>query len=305
MPSREARVRQIASWKMGRGFPADRPIVLRGWCDCGDEKHRSEIVITNQHGLLSGTFECDRSGSRRRLDGCFGESRGMFLEYGIDEAATGELKFEWRLVSGVLVLDGWRCAVGQREIDAFRVEGVVASPEERVIHEGCSNEVRFPIGNATMMLRRGCGRAMNESSHEVLSVVDGDSTIELARLDRIEWGNAGRHPEAEPASDGEVASGMPRSVFRVDSGGFMAIFDGWRHGATRSHPLVIAIPIRDGLTVASETRIFHGACVTVEAGIARIHEQDLRSGADPYRDEPQRPDVVWAWQGRSWGVMSR
>jgi hypothetical protein len=80
----------------------------------------------------------------------------------------------------------------------------------------------------------------------------------------------------------------------------MLLLDGWMFGASTNNPYVIAIPIRARRLAVSELQIFALASVEMKDAEARILVHDLRAGADPYRDEPQRDPVVWTWAGAAW-----
>lgn len=82
----------------------------------------------------------------------------------------------------------------------------------------------------------------------------------------------------------------------------MLLLDGWVYGASTNNPKVIAIPVRNGTLIPEQIRVFDNASVRLRNGIAQVLEHDLRAGANPYHDEPQRPDVVWRWAGRAWVV---
>ena len=288
------------TWLSNHGLPVDREFELRGTCECDESKHGLVMHISVSQGIVSGTASCDRYPAPVAIAGALAKGDGCLHQYAIDRSPTATFGFDWKLVGGVLVLDGLFCRSGHSECDPFRVEGPVAAIGERMLQEGCESEVKFTVGKSRMSLRRACGSRLNEPSRDVLCAEMGGQMVEIARLHRIEWGASGRHPEEDPASDSEIESMMPRSVMAVDHGGSMLLLDGWVYGASTNNPKVVAIPVRNGSLIPEQIRVFDNASVRVTDGIARVREHDLRAGANPYHDEPKRPDVEWRWAGRAW-----
>lgn len=90
----------------------------------------------------------------------------MLQEFGIDDASTASLHFNYRLTGGVLFIDGWRCGSGHMETDSIRAEAAVPSMVERYVQEGCSSAVEFSIGFSPITIRRSCGVALGEARRE-------------------------------------------------------------------------------------------------------------------------------------------
>jgi hypothetical protein len=278
------------TWLSNHGLPVDREIELRGTCECDESEHGLGMRLSSNQGIVQGTAWCDRHREPVPVAGALGEDRGYLNQYAVDRLPTGKFMLDWKLVGGVLVLDGLFCRSGHSECDRFRVEGSVASIGERMVKEGCEREVGFMVGSSRMSLRRACGSRPDETSREVLCAEMGGRMVEIVRLDRIEWGASGRKPGQDPASDAEIESMMPRSVMTVDCHGSMLLLDGWVHGASTNAPKVIAIPVRNGTPLPEQIRVFDDASVIVTDGIARVRQQ--RGSAD----------TVWKWAWHEWEV---
>ena len=303
MPSVTERQQQVARWQANCGIPVDREIEFHGTCDCRDADHGLSMRLTANRGILSGCYRCDRKPDWIAVRGCMTDSHIMLQEFGIDDASTASLYFNYRLTGGVLFIDGWRCGSGHMETDSIRAEAAMPSLVERYVQEGCSSAVEFSIGSSPVTIRRSCGVALGEAGRDVLCIGDGAAAIELVRMHRIEWGASAREPEEDPCSDAELAKMMSQSVFQVDAGGKVALFHGWTVGGSTNNLSVIAIPMRDGMLASGEVRVFRSASIVIDSGIACIHAHDLRKGVDPHPDEPRRPDVIWRWAGKGWALV--
>lgn len=305
MPSVTERQQQFARWQANCGIPVDREIEFHGTCDCRDADHGLSMRLTANRGILSGCYRCDRKPDWIAVRGCMTDSHIMLQEFGIDDASTASLYFNYRLTGGVLFIDGWRCGSGHMETDSIRAEAAVPSMVERYVQEGCSSAVEFSIGLSPITIRRSCGVALGEAGRDVLCIGDGAAAIELVRMGRIEWGTSAREPEEDPCSDAELGKRMSQSVFQVDAGGKMALFDGWMYGGSTNTPSVIAIPIRDGMLASDEVRVFRSASIVIDSGVACVHVRDRRTSVDPGRAESQRPDVIWRWAGKGWAPVGQ
>ena len=300
MPSVTERQQQVASWHANCGIPVDREIEFHGTCDCRDADHGLSIRLTANRGILSGDYRCEHKPTWVAVRGCMTNSHIMLQEFGMDDASTASLHFNYRLTGGVLFIDGWRCGSGHMETDSIRAEAAVADLAERDVQEDCSSAVEFRIESSTVTIRRSCEVELGKVRRDVLCVGVGAAEIELVRMDRIEWGTSTRKPEADPCSDAELAKMMPRSVFQVDAGGKVALFDGWMYGGSTKTPSVIAIPIRDGILASDEVRVFRSASIVIDSGVASVHVPDLQTSVDQGRAEFPRPDVIWRWAGKGW-----
>jgi hypothetical protein len=278
------------TWLSNHGLPVDREFELRGTCECDESKHGLVMRISACQGIISGTASCDRHPAPVAIAGALAKDDGCLRQYAIDQSPTAIFSFDWKLVAGVLVLDGLFCRSGQSECDPFRVEGAVPAIDERMLQEGCESEVKFTVGTSRMSLRRACGSRINEPSRDVLCVDMGGQMVEITRLDRIEWGASRRHPGEDPASDSEIQSMMPRSLMAVDHGGSMLLLDGWVYGASTNNPNVIAIPVRNGSLIPEQIRVFEDASVIVSDRVARVRQQRGPAG------------TVWKWAGGAWEV---
>ena len=277
MPSPLEREREIAQWRANFNLPVDREVELTGSCKCDLKDHGLSMKLSASAGLLEGSYRCDRHPRWLPLKGCLAKSTGSMSEFGIDKVQTGTLYFNWRLVSGVLSIEGWRCGnsfIGEA-LD-FTAEGAVAAPGERMIEEDCSSEVRFSIGSTTMSLRRECKSDIIGNRKAVLCVGSGDSAVELIRMDTIE-------ATAESGEDDQMK--FSHSLHRVDRDCTMAIFRASARAESRGVvPSLIAIPLREGRVSAHEMRVFEGATIVTSCGDTRI-----AAGA-----------VVWQWAGSGW-----
>ena len=290
MPTAQEWEQTKRAWLSNHGLPVDCEIELRGTCECDESEHGLGMRLSSNQGIIQGTAWCDRHREPVPLAGALGEDRGYLNQYAVDRSPTGKFMLDWKLVGGVLVLDGLFCRSGHSECDPFRVEGAVAAIGERMLQEGCESEVTLMVGTSRMSLRRACGSRLKEPSRDVLCAEIGGQMVEIARLDRIEWGASGRHPEEDPASDSEILSMMPRSVMAVDGGGSMLFLDGWVYGASTNNPKVIAVPVRNGTLVPEQIRVFDDASIIVTEGIARVRQQR------------QAADTAWKWAGGAWEV---
>jgi hypothetical protein len=296
-----ARTALLASY----GLPVGRRIELRGTCRCDGTPHGLEIDVESNRGILSGDARCDLRRDSARIKGSLGVDRGQMIRCESHGIPATSYQFDWRLTGGVLFVNGTATARDHDEASDFDAEAPVASISERLLQEGCQSEVHFRVGESRMSLRRACGSRFKEPSTDVLCVEADGRMVEVARFDRIEWGDSNREPEGDPATDAELETRMPGSLMQVDGGGQVALFDAWTYGASTSNPYVIAIPVSDGKLAIGGLRVFSSSSVSVTDGVARVHEHDLRAGADPYAEAPQRPDVVWRWAGRGWRQIGK
>lgn len=144
MPSDADRQRQVDAWTANYGLPEGKPIELRGRCGCGDAEHDMRMTIRSSGGMLEGEYRCARTRESLRINGCLagegtrpqdreakgvaGEQRagkGQLTEFGIDNAPTAQLHFDWSIADDVLTLTGYCCGTGHMETDDFRVAGRV------------------------------------------------------------------------------------------------------------------------------------------------------------------------------------
>ncbi|MBU3729725.1 MAG: hypothetical protein FGM37_10855 [Phycisphaerales bacterium] len=142
MPSDVDRQRQVDAWTANYGLPEGKPIELRGQCDCGDAEHEMRMTITSIGGIVEGEYRCARTRNALRINGCLAgrgaqhegsdtagaagaqlARKGQLTEFGIDDAPTAQLYFDWSIAKGALILTGYRCGTGHMETDDFRVEG--------------------------------------------------------------------------------------------------------------------------------------------------------------------------------------
>jgi len=101
-------------------------------------------------GVLEGEYRCARTQKGLRINGCLAggavrtrgaggrkaravdahpAGKGQLTEFGIDDAPTAQLYFDWTIADGVLTFTGYRCGTGHLETDDFKVVGQVGSVE--------------------------------------------------------------------------------------------------------------------------------------------------------------------------------
>jgi hypothetical protein len=283
----------------GRMAPL-HPFTLQGTCACGGSEHRAEFTLEFDAGMVSGSARCGAQPEWTPVRGCLARETGLVRTQTADGRQGRVWNFDWTLSDGQLVMDGFVGFESSMEDHEFTARGTVFTDDERMRMEGWTSELRFDVADSRLILRRGCGHLVNARPSDVLCLESADAVVELARLDRIEWGCAARQPESDPATDAEIVQGLLRSVFRTPCGDDMLLLDGWSYGAATNNPMVIAVPLRAGRLFPGELQVFSLATIERKDGIASIMTHDLRGGADPYRDEPLDPSVEWNWQGRAW-----
>jgi len=273
---------------------------LEGNCGCGGAEHKVELALSFEGGIASGTVTCAGSRKRTPVLGCLGERTGILHADTRYDGSGFSWRFDWALADGQLTLDGDAGVESNMERARFSARGTVLTPDERMRMEGWRSELRFRVADSNLVLRRSCGSAVGQRSADALCLESGGVVVELARLDRIEWGDSTRDPEADPAADADIERHVPRSVYRTEGNDQMLLLSGWSYGASTNNPMVIAVPIRDGRLCPAELQVFALATVALEDGVASVQTHDLRAGADPYRDHPAHPSVTWRWKGRAW-----
>ena len=289
-----------ALWRESGTIAPLHEFALEGTCGCGGAEHRIDMKLSFDAGIASGSVTCASSQRSIPVRGCFGHGTGRLGANARYDGSGLAWTFEWKLSGGQLVLNGQMGgAVGPESI-GFTARGTVLTPDERMRMEGWRSELRFRVADSNLVLRRSCGSAVGQRSADALCLESDGVVVELARLDRIEWGDSTRDPEADPATDAEIGHHVPRSVFRAKNGDQLLLLSGWSCGASTNNPMVIAVPIRDGRLCPAELQVFPLATVALEDGVASVQTHDLRAGADPYRDHPARPSVTWRWKGRAW-----
>jgi hypothetical protein len=144
MPSEADRQRQVDAWTANYGLPEGQPIELRGRCDCGDAEHGMRMTVSAIGGILEGEYRCARKRTSLPINGCLAgggartrgaaatgaadaqvAGKGQLAEFGIDEAPTAQLYFDWSIADGALTFTGYRCGTGHMETDDFKVAGRV------------------------------------------------------------------------------------------------------------------------------------------------------------------------------------
>ena len=299
--SDDRRAPTARSWQPHHLIAPNAEIALVGTCECANSPHALAVGLSiDARGFLDGSLRCDRMAHALPLKGALSESRGSIEALATDGVPTLEFHFDWKCAAGNLSLTGFRVPVGGMESSDFAVAGRAPSADERMRSEGWISEIAFEAGGSRLLLRRGCARTGFVANTDALCLESNGFVRELVRFDRIEWAASGRHPEDDPASDEEMRRGLAASVLPVGDGTEFLLLDCWNYGASTCNPSVVAVPIRGERLMVSELRVFSQATVDRREETARILVHDLRAGADPYRDDPQREPVAWTWAGAAW-----
>lgn len=289
------------AWPAFHRIAPNLDVTLHGACDTGRGRYPLTMTFAIDHrGLLTGSLQCGRLNKKLRLIGALADRQGSACCVTADDIATEEISFDWSYADGYFSIQGSRLVAGGVESWSFNASGPALSTEQRMKQDGWATEVAFEVAGSKLRLRLQCNTIGHRGTTDVLCLESNGLLRELVRFDRLEWAAANRNPEDDPASDAEMRAGIAGSVCRVQGGHEMLLLDGWMFGASTNNPYVIAIPIRAGRLAVSELQIFAMASVEMKDAEARILVHDLRAGADPYRDEPQRDPVVWTWAGAAW-----
>ena len=287
-------------WRGGHRIAPAHLFTLEGTCRCSGEQHSLHLRLELKSGLLEGTARCRAASEPEPVIGALGPNCGQLTVLRGNRVPSHDYTFDWALSEGTLSLKGYRSSATAFESTEFDAQGTVLTHDERLRLEGWSSELRFQVADATLLLRRACGKHINARPSDVLCLDQDGIVTEIVRLDRIEWGGTARQPESDPATDDEIRRELPNSVYRVKDGSQMLLLAGWSYGASTNNPCVIAIPIRHGRLKTADLQLFPLATIDLKDGVASILVHDLRAGADPYRDDPQRAPVEWNWLGCAW-----
>jgi len=135
MPSDADRRRAVDAWTANYGLPEGDLIQMSGRCGCGDAEHDMRMSVRSIGGIMEGEYQCARTPKSLRINGCLAGSsagndakvtgRGQLTEFGIDEAPTAQLRFDWSITGGKITFTGHRDGSGQMETDEFTVAGRV------------------------------------------------------------------------------------------------------------------------------------------------------------------------------------
>ncbi len=288
-------------WPAFHRIAPNLDVTLHGTCDDGSQNSPLTITLMIDHrGFLTGSLQCGRLNKKLPLIGALADRQGSACCVTADDIATEEISFDWSYADGHFSIQGSRWVAGGVESWSFRASGPALSTEQRMKQDGWASEIAFEVAGSKLRLRMQCNTIGHRGTTDVLCLESNGLLRELVRFDRLEWAAANRSPEDDPTSDAEMRAGIAGSVRRVQGGDEMLLLDGWMFGASTNNPYVIAIPIRARRLAVSELQIFALASVEMKDAEARILVHDLRAGADPYRDEPQRDPVVWTWAGAAW-----
>lgn len=300
LPNWSERERQAPCWNGGHRIAPNHGFTLEEVSPRTDTRQPLRMQLEITDGLLQGTVECEGLPGSTRLVGALGSETGALQALGDSGLPVLDFTFEWSVADGTLTLRGSRSCPNCAESSDFEVRGPVMTHDERMRAEGWTSEIRFSVAGANLLLRRGCGSRVNGRPSDAICVDAGGVITEIARLDRIEWAQSDRPPEAEPPSNEELQRKLPSCVFRVTDGAQMLLLDGWTYGASSNNPWVIAIPIRNGRLLTESPQMFPLAEIELKEGVARVVSRDLRGRGDRIQGIPQASPVEWEWLGKAW-----